>query len=69
MRMQLQSLASLSGLRIWCCYEMWCRLAAVALIGHQSQELPYAAGVVIKRRKKFLKILDLWLVRLQTRVN
>ena len=25
MRMQVQSLASLSGLRIWCCCELWCR--------------------------------------------
>ena len=24
--MQVQSLASLSGLRIWCCHELWCRL-------------------------------------------
>ena len=26
MRMQVRSLASLSGLRIWCCRELWCRL-------------------------------------------
>ena len=26
MRLQVQSLASLSGLRICCCYELWCRL-------------------------------------------
>ena len=25
MRMQVGSLASLSGLRIWCCHELWCR--------------------------------------------
>ena len=25
MRMQVRSLALLSGLRIWCCYELWCR--------------------------------------------
>ena len=25
MRMQVRSLASLSGLRIWCCHELWCR--------------------------------------------
>ena len=25
-RLQVQSLASLSGLRIWCCYDLWCRL-------------------------------------------
>ena len=26
MRMQVQSLALLSGLRIWCCLELWRRL-------------------------------------------
>ena len=26
MRMQVQSLTSLSGLRIWHCLELWCRL-------------------------------------------
>ena len=26
MRLQVQSLASLRGLRIWCCRELWCRL-------------------------------------------
>ena len=26
MRMQVQSLASLSGLRIWHCHEQWCSL-------------------------------------------
>ena len=26
MRMKVQSLASLSGLRIWHCHELWCRL-------------------------------------------
>ena len=24
MRLQVRSLASLSGLRIWCCHELWC---------------------------------------------
>ena len=26
MRMQVQSLALFSGLKIWCCLEVWCRL-------------------------------------------
>ena len=26
MKTKVQSLASLSGLRIWCCHEPWCRL-------------------------------------------
>ena len=58
MRVQVRSLASLSGLRIWCCVScgvghrcgsdlallwLWCRLAAAAPIGCLAQELPYAA--------------------------
>ena len=26
MKLQVQSLALLSGSRIWCCHELWCRL-------------------------------------------
>ena len=26
MRLWVRTLASLSGLGIWCCYELWCRL-------------------------------------------
>ena len=52
MRMWVQSLASVSGLRIWCCHELWCRLAAIALIQRLAWELPYAAGVALKRPKK-----------------
>ena len=65
--MQVRSLASLSGLRIWgCCgcgggYRcsldpmllwLWCRSAAVAPIRALAWELPYAAGVALKRKKK-----------------
>ena len=58
--MQVQSLASLSGLRIWCCCELdhrhgsdptllwlWCRPAATALIQPLAWELPYAAGAAL----------------------
>ena len=31
---------------------LWCRLAAVALIRSLAWELPYAAGVAIKSKKK-----------------
>ena len=68
MRMWARSLALLSGLRIsgfavscgvgrrcdsdptllW----LWCRLAAAALIGPLAQELPYAAGAALKRKKE-----------------
>ena len=30
---------------------LWCRLAAVALIGPLAWELPYAAGVALKKKK------------------
>ena len=62
MRMQVQSLASLSGLRIWRCREqhssdpalLWlrCKPAAAALIQPLVWKLPYAAGVTLKRPKK-----------------
>ena len=69
MRMQVQSLALLSGSRIWCCHELWYRLqmqssdlallwlwrrlAAVALIGPLAWELPYAKGEALKISKIF----------------
>ena len=58
----VQSLASVSGLRIQHCRELWCRsqtrlgcccgLAAAAPIGPLAWELPYAAGVALKRQQK-----------------
>ena len=33
MRMWVQSQASLSGLRIWCCRELWCRSQAWLISG------------------------------------
>ena len=62
MRLQVRSLAPLSGLRIWCCREqwcssqnscdlmllwLWCRWAAVAPIGPL-----YAMDVALKRKKQ-----------------
>ena len=68
MRMQDQSLASLSGLRIsgivlncglghrrgldLALLWLWCRLAAVALIRPLAWEPPYAAGAALKSRRK-----------------
>ena len=61
MRTQVQSLALLSGLRIHCCLELWCRSqmwlgshVAVAVAGIRSPawELPYALGETLKRKKK-----------------
>ena len=67
MRMWVQSLASLCGSGIWCCRKcsvghrrssdlallwLWCRSAAAALIQPLAWELPYATGVILKRKKK-----------------
>ena len=65
MRMQVPSLASPGGLRIWRCHELWCgsktgsdgellggRLAAVALIGPPAWERPYATGAALQSNKK-----------------
>ena len=63
MRMWVRSLASFSGLRIWCCHKLptrskmelgsgvvwlWRRLAAAALIQPLAWELPYATGAALK---------------------
>ena len=67
MRMQVQSLASLSRLKIRRCCKLWCRLqmwlgssvavavaqaSAAAPIKHLARELPYDTGVVVKRKKE-----------------
>ena len=43
--------ASLSGLRIWCCRKLWCRLATVAPIRPLAWETPYAIGAALKINK------------------
>ena len=63
MRLLVQSLASLIGLRIQCCRELWCscrhgldlallwlwcRPVTTAPIRPLAKELPYAAGAAIK---------------------
>ena len=65
MRMHIRSLALLSGLRIRCCCELWCRsrccfdpvflwlwcrLAAIAAIQPLAWEPPYAVSVTLKRQ-------------------
>ena len=61
MRMRVQSLALLRGLRIWHCRKLQCRLwmlwlwhrpAAAALIQLLAWELPYVSDAAIKRKKK-----------------
>ena len=64
MRMQVQSLALLSGSGIWHCNDLcrsqtwlrsgvallWCRLAAAALIRPLAWEPPYAADAALKSK-------------------
>ena len=68
MTFQVRSLASLSGLRIHRCHELWCRLqtgsldpellwlwhrpAAVALIRPLAWEPPYAMNAALKKDKR-----------------
>jgi len=52
MRLQVQSLAVLSGLRIQHCRELRCRPAAIALIQPLAWELPYATSVALKSKNK-----------------
>ena len=51
-KMWVQSLALLSGLRIQRCRELWCRPAAIAPIQPLAWELPCAANVALKGKKK-----------------
>ena len=48
MKMQVRSLALLSGLRFWCCQQL---LTAVAQIRPLAWETPYAAHVAVERKK------------------
>ena len=43
MRFQIRSLALFSGLRIWCCRELWCRLQT-RLRSHIPVALAYSGG-------------------------
>ena len=67
MRLRVRSLALLSGLRIQCCCELWCKLqmrigsallwlwcrpAATAPIRPLAREPPYATGAAVKRQKE-----------------
>ena len=66
MRLWVQSLSSLSGLRIQCCHELWCRSqtwpgsvlpwlwrrpATIIPIQPLTWEPPYAAGTALKKQK------------------
>ena len=55
MKTRVRSLASISGLRIWRCRELWCRPVATAPIGPLAWEPPCTTGAALKRQKKQLK--------------
>ena len=71
MRLQIQSLVSLSGLMIWCCHELWCKskmwlgsgiAVALAQAGGYSSDLTPSLGTSIchgcsPRKDKKKKIL------------
>ena len=59
MKFRVRSLASLGGLRIWCCCGLdptllwlWHRPGAIAPIRPLFLEPPYAAGMILKSKKK-----------------
>ena len=68
-RMRVQSVALLSGLGTWHCgvgcrcssdlawLWLWCGPTTAALIPHLAWELPYAAGVALKRKKNTALLL------------
>ena len=75
MRLQVWSLASLSGLSIWRCMScgvgcrrvsdlallwLWCRLAGTAPIRPPAWEPPYAVSAALKRQKKKKKSVQTW---------
>ena len=59
MRLWVRSLASLSGLKIWCCRELWCRLqtwlrsgvavASVQAGGYSSYQTPSLGASICRR--------------------
>ena len=52
LRMQVWSLASLSGLRIQCCHNLWHIPQLQLWFDPWLQELPYATGAAIKKKRK-----------------
>ena len=74
MRMWVWSMASLSGLKLWCCHELWCRLkrqlgphaaVAVAQAGSYSSDLTLSLGTSIchrrsPKKKKKKKVNGFW---------
>ena len=64
MRMWIRFQVSLNGLRIWCCYELWCRSqmwhgshVAVAVAGSYSSNLTPSLGTSICCRSGHKKII------------
>ena len=63
--MQVPSLASLSGSRIWHCPELWCRSAT--RIQSLAQELPNASGVTKNNKNRPRTAVSQWIARPQGR--
>ena len=51
-RLWIRSPASISGLKIWRCCELWYRVAAVAPIQPLGWEPAYATGAGLKSQRK-----------------
>ena len=60
MRTWVRSLASLTGLRIWCCCKLWCMSAPGAPIQPLAWEPPYTLCVSLKKRKEKKKGCGWW---------
>ena len=69
MRMRIRSLAYLSGLRIQCCYELWCWPEARALIGPLDWEPPYATGVALKSKQTNKKYICMYKLKTISQLN
>ena len=59
MRLPVRSLASLSGLRLQHCCELWGRLVAIALIRPLAWEPPHAVGAVLGKTKKKILLIKI----------
>ena len=83
MRMQVQSLAWLSGLRIWHCHKLWCRsqmqprsyvavavavATAIAQIRTLAWEPPYVMGMTLKSNKYIHTYIHMYIYTQNDRV-
>ena len=83
MKTWVQSLALLTGLRIWRCPELWCQLhtcdldpawlwlwlAEAAPVGSLARELPYATDRALKCKKKKKKLFELGFLKSNLKIT